>query len=69
MGRGTLAAMDDRRHRFADVNERARRAFLEGAPEAWTRVKGRPPRADELDRLLRRYPGDPMTVTAEIEPK
>jgi hypothetical protein len=62
-----LAAMDDRRDRFAELNERARRAFLEGAAEEWTRMHGRPPTVDELDRLLRRYPGDPM-VTEDGQP-
>ena len=55
-----LAAMGDRRVRFAEINERARRAFLEGAAEAWRQQHGRPPTTEELDRLLGRYPGDPM---------
>jgi hypothetical protein len=42
-----LAAMDDRRDRFADLNERARRAFLQGAAEEWTRLNGRPPTAEQ----------------------
>ena len=47
---------------FGGHDGRARRAFLEGGAEEWTRVNGRPPTADELDRLLRRYPGDPMVT-------
>ena len=62
-----LAAMDHRRYRLAKLNERARRAFLEGAAEEWARVHGRPPTAGELDRLLLRYPGDPMP-TRGLEP-
>ena len=34
---------DDRQHRIADLNERSRRAFLEGAAARWTRETGRPP--------------------------
>lgn len=52
-----LAALDDRRDRFADLNERAAGP---GAAEEWRRANGRPPTAEELDRLLRRYPGNPM---------
>jgi hypothetical protein len=50
----------DRARRFAEINEHARRSFLEGAAEEWARANGRAPAPDELDRLLRRYPGDPM---------
>ena len=53
-----------RARRFAEINERARRAFLEGADEEWTRANGRPPTREELERLLRRYPGDPMVNSA-----
>jgi hypothetical protein len=55
-----LAGMVNRSQRFAELNERARRAFLEGAAEEWRRRHGRPPTAEELDRLLLCYPGDPM---------
>lgn len=58
-----LAAMSDRSQRFAELNERARRAFLEGAAEEWRQRLGRGPTAEELDRLLLRYPGDPMPTT------
>jgi len=63
-----LAAMGDRRDRFAEINERARRAFLEGAAAAWRQQNGRPPTSEELDRLLRRYPGDPM-VGGDVRPR
>lgn len=58
----TIPVMDEqvRARRFAEINERARRAFLEGAAEEWTRTNERPPTREELERLLRRYPGDPM---------
>jgi hypothetical protein len=37
-------AVDDqeRRDRFAEINERARRAFLDGAAAEWPRANGRP---------------------------
>ena len=44
----------------AEINEEARRAFLEGASEEWQRANGRPPNEDELRRILERYPGDPI---------
>lgn len=56
----------DRALRIAEINERARRAFLEGAAQEWARRNGRPLTREELDRLLRRYPGDPM-VTREAQ--
>ena len=57
-----------RARRYAGINERARRAFLEGAAEAWTRANGRPPTHEELERLLRRYPGDPMVSEGPRRP-
>jgi len=48
-----------RLRRLAELNAKARRAFLEGAAEEWQRVNGRPPTEDELRRILERYPGDP----------
>jgi hypothetical protein len=57
-----LAAMDDRRDRLIEINQRARRAFLVGASEEWQRANGRPPTREELDRLLVRYPGDPLRI-------
>jgi hypothetical protein len=46
---------DDRRVR---LNERLRQAFIEGAEEDSRRRLGRALTAEELDRVLRRYPGD-----------
>jgi len=46
--------------RSVEINEKARRAFLEGAAEEWSRANGRPPTEGELRRILARYPGDPM---------
>jgi hypothetical protein len=46
-----------RDRRLANLNERAR-AALEGA--AAKREIERPPSPGELDRLIRRYPGDPI---------
>ena len=47
---------DDNRRRH--LNERLRAAFVAGAEdESWRRL-GRRLTADELERVLRRYPGD-----------
>jgi hypothetical protein len=58
--RSTILVMNeqDRTRRLAEINEGARRAFFEGAAEEWTRANGRSPTSEELDRLLRPYPGD-----------
>ena len=50
------------RRRVAEINEKARRAFLEGAAEEWQRANGRPPTDDELRRILARYPGNPAQL-------
>lgn len=49
-----------RARRVAEINERARRALLEGAAEERERANGRPPTEAELNRMLARYPADPM---------
>jgi hypothetical protein len=41
-----------------ELNRKLRRAFLEGAEERSQRELGRGLTADELRRVLRRYPGD-----------
>jgi hypothetical protein len=41
------------------LNERLRRAFIEGAEEQSQRDLGRPLTAEELRRILAQYPGDP----------
>ena len=51
--RSTLA--DDRRAR---LNKRLREAFIAGAEEDSRRRLGRGLTAEELERVLRRYPGD-----------
>jgi hypothetical protein len=38
--------------------ERARAEYLAGAEEEWRPRTGRPMTAEELERVLRRYPGD-----------
>jgi len=44
--------------RRARLNQRLRQAFIEGAEEdSWRRL-GRGLTAEELERALRRYPGD-----------
>jgi hypothetical protein len=44
--------------RRAELNRRLRRAFVEGAEERSRQEHGRGLTADELRRVLRRYPGD-----------
>jgi hypothetical protein len=44
--------------RRRELNQKLRRAFLEGAEERSQRELGRGLTADELRRILRRYPGD-----------
>jgi hypothetical protein len=46
---------DDRRLR---LNQRLRQSFIEGAEEDSRRRLGRGLTAEELERVLRRYPGD-----------
>ena len=45
----------NRRQRF---KERARAEYIAGAKDDWRRRMGRPMTAEELERVLRRYPGD-----------
>jgi hypothetical protein len=40
------------------MNLRLRREFVAGAEEENRRLTGRPLTAEELERVLRRYPGD-----------
>lgn len=40
------------------LRERLRAEWIAGAEEEWRRRTGRPMDAAELDRVLRRYPGD-----------
>lgn len=47
--------VDDRRRR---LNQRLRTEWIAGAEEEWRRRTGRPITAAELERILRRYPGD-----------
>ena len=51
----TAGAVDDR---HARLNVGLRQAFLEGAEEDSRRGLGRGLTAEELERVLRRYPGD-----------
>ena len=45
----------NRRQRF---KERAPMEYIAGAEDDWRRRTGRPMTAEELERVLRRYPGD-----------
>jgi hypothetical protein len=40
------------------MNRRLRAEFIAGAEEEWRKRTGRPMTAEELERELRRYPGD-----------
>jgi hypothetical protein len=40
------------------LNERLRAEFIAGAEMEWRKRSGRPMTAEELQRVLRRYPGD-----------
>jgi hypothetical protein len=40
------------------MNLRLRAEFIAGAEEEWRKRTGRPMTAEELERVLRRYPGD-----------
>lgn len=40
------------------LRERLRAEWIAGAEEEWRRRRGRPMTATELERILRRYPGD-----------
>ena len=50
-----LAAREEARR---DLNRKLRLAFVQGAEERSRRELGRPLTADELRRVLERYPGD-----------
>ena len=50
-----IEELRNRRQRF---KRRARAEWLAGAEEKWRRRTGRPMTAEELQRALRRYPGD-----------
>ena len=40
------------------LNQRLRAEYIAGAEEEWRKRTGRPMTAEELQRVLRRYPGD-----------
>jgi hypothetical protein len=44
---------------MGELRRRARLAYVEGAGEESQRLTARAPTPDQLDRILRRYPGDP----------
>ena len=50
--------VDPRRNRRQRFKERARLEYLSGAEKEWRKRTGRPMTAEELERALRRYPGD-----------
>ena len=52
--RASKADLERRRR----LNERVRAEWIAGAEEEWRKRTGRPMTAEELERVLRRYPGD-----------
>jgi hypothetical protein len=48
----------DLKERRRRLNERLRAEFIAGAKEEYRKRTGRPMTAEELERVLRRYPGD-----------
>ena len=46
------------RNRRQRLRERLRLEWIDGAETEWRRRRGRPMTAEELQRELRRYPGD-----------
>jgi len=50
-----VKAERNRRQRF---KERARMEYVAGAEEEWRQRMGRPMTAEELEHVVRRYPGD-----------
>jgi hypothetical protein len=55
---GVSVERRDAARRGADLNRRLRAAFVEGAEEDSRRRLGRALTREELERVLRRYPGD-----------
>jgi hypothetical protein len=53
-----LASGDSGIVAYDGLKERARAEYLAGAEAEWRRLHGRPMTAEELERVLRRYPGD-----------
>jgi hypothetical protein len=52
----TRSGVDEAHHQR--LNERLRRDYIAGAEEECRRRSGRPMTAEELEQVLRRYPGD-----------
>ena len=50
--------VDPLRNRRQRFKERARAEYVAGVEAAWRRRIGRPMSAEELERILRLYPGD-----------
>lgn len=54
----TSRDLDASAERRQKLRERARAEYIAGAEEEWRKRTGRPMTAEELERVLRRYPGD-----------
>lgn len=48
----------DRAKKLAELNRKLRLAFIEGAEKRSRRALGRGLSAEELERVVKRYPGD-----------
>jgi hypothetical protein len=57
---------DGRSERRVELNRRLRAEFIAGAEEDSRRRLGRGLTAEELERVLRRYPGDVVTTRSAV---
>jgi hypothetical protein len=44
--------------KLLELSQRLRREFIRGAEDEWVRITGRTMTVEDLERVLRRYPGD-----------
>jgi hypothetical protein len=58
-----LRPVDPRRNRRQRFKERAKLEYLAGAEADWRLKTGRSMTAEELERAIRRYPGDAADQT------
>jgi hypothetical protein len=59
--------IDDVAERCRHLNERRRARCIAGAEEEWRRRTGRPMTSEELERVLRGYPGDVWAGSVNID--
>jgi hypothetical protein len=58
LGRASQRPFESDVERRRRLNERLRAEFIAGAEAEWNKRAGRPMTAEELERVLLRYPGD-----------